>query len=122
MFEVRLDAKFTARHRLQLADGGYEAEHDHTWPVQVVVCGHKTDGMGLLIDFNWLRQLINQVIEPLDGTDLNEHAELGPANPSAEHVARYIAEQLRPRLPLHVCLVRVTVGECSGCWASYIPQ
>jgi 6-pyruvoyl-tetrahydropterin synthase len=122
MFEVRLDAEFDARHRLRLADGGYEAEHEHRWPVQVVVCGNKTDAMGLLIDFHWLRQLISQAIDPLRGKNLNEHAELGPASPSAEHVARYIAEKLRPKLPLHVMLKRVSVGECPGCWASYIPD
>lgn len=122
MFEVQLDAEFSATHQLRLVDGGFEALHAHHWPVQVVVRGANTDSMGLLIDFHWLGQLLEQVIGPLRHTSLNDHPDLGALNPSAEHVARYIAEQLRPRLPLQVQLMRVTVGEAPGCWATYVPD
>lgn len=122
MFEVQLDVEFSATHQIRLADGGFESLHSHHWPVQVMVRGKNTDAMGLLIDFHWLGQLLEQIIGPLRHTNLNDHPELGPANPSAEHVARYIADSLRPKLPLHVQLVRVTVGEAPGCWATYRPD
>lgn len=122
MFEVQLDSEFVATHRVRLADGGYENAHSHTWPVRVSVRGQNTDSMGLLIDFNWLRQLLDHVLDTLRDTNLNEHPTLGPINPTAEHVARHIAEELRPALPLNVQLVRVTVGEAPGCWASYMPE
>jgi 6-pyruvoyltetrahydropterin/6-carboxytetrahydropterin synthase len=119
MFEVQLDAEFDASHGIRLADGGYETPHRHGWRVQVTVRGAHTDSMGLLIDFNWLRQLLDSVLGSLRDSDLNEHPVLGPINPTAEHVARYIAEQLRPNLPLNVHLIRVTIGEAPGCRASY---
>jgi len=122
MFEVQLGAEFVATHQIRLADGGYETLHHHRWTVQVAVRGPNTDPMGLLIDFHWLRQLLDHVLDPLRETNLNEHAVLGPINPTAEHVARYIAEQLKPALPLLVQLVRVTVGEAAGCWASFLPE
>ncbi len=122
MFEIQVDAEFSATHQLRLADGSHEALHAHHWPVQVAVRGQATDAMGVLIDFHWLGRMLEHVIGPLRHRNLNEHAELGPANPSAEHVARYIARRLAAELPAGVKLVRVTVGEAPGCWASYLPE
>ena len=38
---------------------------------------------------------------------------------SAEIVAKYLFEQLKPFLPAQVTLQRVTVVEEPGCWASF---
>jgi len=65
---------------------------------------------------------LDHALDPLRNTNLNDHPVLGAINPTAEHVARFIAEQLRSELPLHAQLVRVTVGEAPGCWASFLPD
>ena len=124
MFEVQIDGRFRAAHQLRLADGGVEPLHEHDWPVTVVVSGPRTGAAGCLVDFHRLADDLAAVLAPLDGGDLNEHAELGPANPSAEHVARYVAEQLARRLgdADGVRVARVTVGEAPGCRASYVPD
>ncbi len=122
MFEVQVDGEFSATHQLRLPDGRCEPVHAHHWPVQVTVRAPATDAMGTVMDFHWLARLLEQVIAPLRHRNLNEHEELGPINPSAEHVARYIAAKLAPRLPEGVVLERVTVGESPGCRASYLPR
>ena len=43
-------------------------------------------------------------------------------NPSAEHVALHIAEQIAPTLPAHVRLDRIEVTEAPGCVAAYCPS
>ena len=83
MFEVQVDGEFSATHRLRLPDGQYEPVHAHHWPVQVAVRGARTDAMGTVIDFHWLARLLEEVIAPLRHSNLNEHEQLGPSNPSA---------------------------------------
>ncbi|MCG3180498.1 MAG: hypothetical protein BIFFINMI_02860 [Phycisphaerae bacterium] len=122
MYEVQIDAAFAATHQLRLADGSLEPLHGHDWPVTVVVAGPHTDAAGCLVDFHDLQKKLAGVLCPLEGTNLGEHPTLGPANPSAEHVARHIALELEAALGEGVRLVRVTVGEAAGCRASYIPE
>lgn len=119
MFEVEIEGQFTADHQLRLPDGSLEPLHGHDWPVRVTVAGERTDGMGCLVDFHELQARLADVISPLHGTRLNDHEQLGPANPSAEHVARFIATELAERLGEGVRLVSVRVGEAPGCYATY---
>jgi 6-pyruvoyltetrahydropterin/6-carboxytetrahydropterin synthase len=121
MFEVEVQSEFAAAHQLKLPDGSFEPMHGHNWPVTVEVEGPDTDAMGCLVDFHAIKAALDEVLSPLHNSNLNDHAELADENPSAEHVARFIARQLAGRLGKGVSLKRVTVGEAPGCRASFRP-
>ena len=74
--------------------------------------GDRLDGDGLLCDFHDLERAIDAVINPFKGRDLNEIAAF---NPTAENVAKHIAETIE--VPNGVELCSVSVTEAPGCTA-----
>lgn len=117
MFEVRVAESFTASHGLVYANGQREDAHEHAWHVWVTIEGPSLDQQGLLVDFVDLRARLRSILAPLRGADLNTTPELRRRNPSAEHVALHIFEQLTPYVPAHVRLAAVEVEEEAGCFA-----
>ncbi len=93
--------------------------HHHSWLVTVDLGREHLDRMGLVMDFHKLKKLVNTLLEELDNSLLNDHRHFRTNNPSAENVARYIFEQLEPKLPAHVILKNVSVVEEPGCTARF---
>jgi 6-pyruvoyltetrahydropterin/6-carboxytetrahydropterin synthase len=50
------------------------------------------------IDFKVLKQQVNAVVDTLDHRDLNEHPSFQDCNPSSEHIARFLFQQLQETL------------------------
>lgn len=121
MYELSVQRVFRAAHAIVMA-GEREPAHEHDWQVALVVGGERLDADGLLCDFHHLEQVLEQVLERLDAQDLNGAAVLGSVNPTAEHVARHIAEAVGASLPAGVRVRRVRVTEAPGCAATYIPE
>ena len=119
MFRVKVSGRFSAAHRLRLADGSLEPLHGHDWQVEAVFCGEALDETGLLIDFVEAKAALGGVVEMLDHSDLNASAVLAGANPSAEHLARAIGRQMAGRLKRPELLESVSVEEEPGCWATF---
>lgn len=119
MYRVKVSARFSAAHRLRLADGSFEPLHGHDWQVEVVFCGEVLDETGLLIDFGEARAALDGVVQTLDHSDLNASAVLAGANPSAEHLARAIGQQLAGRIKRPELLESVSLEEEPGCWATF---
>jgi 6-pyruvoyltetrahydropterin/6-carboxytetrahydropterin synthase len=92
MYEVSVEADFSAAHRLRLADGSLEPPHGHDWHVTATFAGDGLDGVGLLVDFVAAEARLRAVVGRLHHTDLNECPAMRGLNPSAEHVARVIFE------------------------------
>lgn len=110
MFELTVEREFRASHAITIA-GSPESPHDHRWLVAVVVGGDRLDGDGLLCDFHEIERAIDAVIEPFRDGDLNE---IVAFNPTAENVARHIAETIE--VP---GLRSVSVTEAPGCTATF---
>lgn len=119
MYRVKVSGRFSAAHRLRLVDGSFEPLHGHDWQVEAVFCGEDLDETGLLIDFVEAQGALGVVMAMLDHSDLNASAVLAGANPSAEHVARAIGQQLAGRLKRPELLESVSVEEEPGCWATF---
>jgi len=119
LFTVSVQSGFRASHRLSLADGAVEPEHEHNWLVRVTVSGNKLDSMGLVMDFRRLRQLIEEVLGELRGVSLGQIDYFRQNSASAEHVAKYVYEQIEPKLPEGIGLENVTIVEEPGCVAGY---
>lgn len=99
MFEVRVEAQFSAAHFLADYHGKCEALHGHNYKVYAHVRGSVLDAGGMLLDFGVLKKALRQVCtEELDHKNLNEN-ETFKQNPSAERIAYYIYTRLIEKLP-----------------------
>lgn len=118
MFELAVEREFTAAHAITMA-GDRETSHDHRWRVSVVVNGQQLDRDGLLCDFHLIERRLDEVVGLLDNRDLNETPPFDHLNPTAEAVARHIADAITADLPEGVTLASVSVTEAPGCTATY---
>ncbi len=120
MFELEIRRRFSAAHAI-LMRGVREPVHGHDWEVTVTVSGTGLDGDGLLCDFHALERQVDAIVRPMDSRHLNETPPFDRLNPTAEHVAKFIADTLLPQLPRGVRVASVRVTEAPGCAARFIP-
>lgn len=120
MYELVVERDFRATHAVTI-DGCPETPHDHTWHVSVAVAGPGLDAEGLLCDFHLLQRRLERILAPLEGRDLNRTPPFDHVNPTAEMVARHIADTLEPALPDGISLAAVSITEAPGCTAIYRP-
>jgi len=99
---------------------GYEGKcsklHGHTWKVEVFVTGERLNEIGFLIDYKVIKDGLNEIIEKLYYSILNNFEEIG--NPTCENIARYIFERLESNLQ-GVKLEKVRVWESPESYAEY---
>ena len=93
MFEVRVEANFSAAHFLRDYNGKCESLHGHNYTVFAHVQGTALGSGGMPIDFGKLKAALRAVCAELDHTNLNDHA-VFLQNPSAERIAKYIYDAL----------------------------
>jgi 6-pyruvoyltetrahydropterin/6-carboxytetrahydropterin synthase len=117
VFRITVEKTFTAAHQLTLPDGSKEKLHSHNWLVRATVAADKLDRMGLVMDFQKLGGIIDDITAVLSGRKLEETDCFGGDNASAENVAKYLFEQIAPLLERRVRLEAVEVMETPGCWA-----
>ena len=98
MFDIFIQTHFSAGHHLRDYPGNCEKPHGHNWKVKVTVRAEQLDELGMGIDFKVLKQQVNKVVDELDHCDLNEHPAFQNRNPSSEHIAQFLFEQLRDEL------------------------
>ena len=118
MFTISVETHFQALHQLTFPDGSKEPLHLHNWLVTADVSGKGLNSMGLVIDFGRLKATIDNIV-----AELCNPAEPGFSkidyfqqnNSSAEMVAKYIYEELEPKLPEGVKLEAIRVVEEPGC-------
>lgn len=131
MYDLEVQTAFSAAHALQIA-GVREPLHGHDWHVTAVLRGAALDEDGLLVDFHAIEQDLRRLVAPFHNRTLNDVPPFDRVNPSAEAVARFLAEGLQASLDdgaglvgrggrggrgLRVRSVRVT--EAIGCAATY---
>lgn len=120
MYELTIESRFSAAHALTIA-GQREPTHGHDFHVTVTVGGEALDGDGLLCDFHTLEEALVLITGRLHTRNLNETAPFDRINPTAELLARHIADELAPMLVGDLRLVSVRVTEAPGCAAIYKP-
>ncbi|HEX7008521.1 MAG TPA: 6-carboxytetrahydropterin synthase QueD [Phycisphaeraceae bacterium] len=97
---------FEAAHWLPTFPEGHKCRrlHGHSFKVDVVVEGEVDPAKGYLMDFGQIKSAVEPVRHRLDHYLLNEIE--GLENPTAEILAKWIYDRLKPQLPL-LSLVRV---------------
>jgi 6-pyruvoyltetrahydropterin/6-carboxytetrahydropterin synthase len=121
MFEVSVEAVFAAAHALSIS-GERETVHGHNWHVTVTVSGESLDADGLLCDFHTIEEMLKELTGKFHNRDLNQLPPFRDGlNPSAENVAKVLAEELSSAIDLapHAAVTSVRVTEAPGCAATY---
>jgi 6-pyruvoyltetrahydropterin/6-carboxytetrahydropterin synthase len=115
---VRLihEFRFESAHRLPKVPAGHKCArlHGHSFKVELAIFGPVDPETGWLIDFSVLHDLWQPVHDQLDHNYLNEVA--GLENPTSEVLAKWIWDQMKPRLPE---LVQVTLFETCDARCEY---
>jgi len=115
-YSLRVEGHFSSAHNLRHYKGKCESLHGHNWKVEIEVCADKLDKKGMLLDFQFLKKCLKNVLLDLDHKYLNEIAYFKKVNPTSENICRSIYKRLSPQIKN---LVSVTVWESEGSSATY---
>lgn len=94
MFDIFIDTHFAGAHHLREYPGDCEKPHGHNWKVKVTVRATELDQYGMGIDFKVLKRIVKEVIDKLDHHDLNTLPWFQDRNPSSEHIATFIYDEV----------------------------
>jgi 6-pyruvoyltetrahydropterin/6-carboxytetrahydropterin synthase len=120
LFEVAYETTFCATHVLTEGGRPIEPVHGHDWRVEVVAAGDTLDRIGVVVDFEHLKEAVTEVCRRLHYKDINAHPAFAGRSPSAEEVARYFFDEVRTGMGAEgKSLRRVRVWEAPGCSATY---
>ena len=96
-----------------------EPQHGHDWRVEVVAEGEALDRLGVVVDFEHLKEAVAEIARRFHYGDITGHPDFAGKSPSAEAVARYFFHEVRRAMGEEgERLVRVRVGEAPGCSAT----
>lgn len=112
--EIFKEFSFEAAHRLPQVPPGHKCArlHGHSFRVEIHVRGPVGETSGWIMDFADIKAAFAPTLARLDHYYLNEIP--GLENPTSENLARWIWDELRPRLP-ELCRIVVKETCTSGC-------
>lgn len=120
VFEVYVQAHFSAAHALRGYPGDCSRTHGHNWIIDVFVKCEELDEIGIGIDFRDIKKAVKDVLKGLDHFNLNELPPFNEDNPTSENIARFLYIQLGKRLNSDVVEVsKIKVSETPGAGAFY---
>ncbi|MDD5019438.1 MAG: 6-carboxytetrahydropterin synthase QueD [Candidatus Omnitrophica bacterium] len=97
MFEVSVSMSFSAAHNLREYRGKCEELHGHNWKVEAAFRRRGLDKTGMVADFVVLKKTLKDVLDELDHKYLNAIGDFKKANPTSEHIARWVFERLKKK-------------------------
>ncbi|MCA6109575.1 6-carboxytetrahydropterin synthase QueD [Bradyrhizobium cenepequi] len=108
--------KFEAAHRLPNVPETHRCSrlHGHSYRVEVRLDGPVDPRTGFVVDFFDVEKCFADIMGALDHRCLNDVD--GLENPTAENIAIWIWNRLKPDLPR---ISAVRVYETADCWAEY---
>lgn len=107
---------FEAAHRLPNVPPTHRCHrmHGHSYRIELTLQGAVDPVTGFVVDFFDVEAVFDPVLRRLDHHTLNEIE--GLENPTAELIAVWIWDQVKPELPQ---LAQVKVFETPFCWAEH---
>jgi len=108
--------RFEAAHHLPRVADTHRCKrmHGHSYRVELKLDGPVDPYSGFVVDFFDLEAAFRPLLERMDHHCLNDIE--GLENPTAENIAMWIYDRVKPALPL---LSSVIVYETTDCWAEY---
>lgn len=121
MYTVGLKKTFIAQHYLIGDNSGPEYSwHSHPYELEVRVTGKELNSHGYLIDITELDELLNRITAQYQDSTLNELESFQGLNPSLEHFARIISQQILEEISTQqIQQLDVRLWEETGVWAEY---
>ena len=120
MYTLAVKRSFVARHFLVGGDWGQENQlHSHHYTVEVQVEGKVLNPHGYLVDIVALEAHLDDLVAYYREQILNELPEFAGLNPSIEHFARLLCQELLSRIkdPLHALTAKVWEDDIA--WTTY---
>lgn len=112
--EVWKQFTFEAAHLLPNVPEDHKCRrlHGHSYTARIFVEGELDPQLGWVTDFSDIKRAYQPIREQLDHYYLNDI--IGLENPTAENIARWIWDRLKPELPI---LSKIEIDETctSGC-------
>lgn len=95
---------FEAAHWLPTFPEGHKCRrmHGHSFKVDVIVEGDVPPEKGYLMDYGQIKAAITPIQNQLDHYVLNDVE--GLSNPTAEMLAKWVYDRLKPTLPMIACV------------------
>lgn len=112
MYEIRVKTDFSAAHNLKGYHGKCERLHGHNWIVEAAFYYSSLDKNGMAVDFRIAKKALEEVIEKLDHSYLNDLKVLKKINPTSENIAKFIYDGIKSRNE-HIKSVHVWENEDS---------
>ena len=123
MYEISVERHFDAAHFLRGYKGKCEALHGHRFRVVARISAARLDDAGMAYDFTDLKKTLNDILGKFDHTCLNEVPPFDETNPSSEHLATTIYNELKRKLAgAPVSVSSVEVWESPQSCATYRPD
>ena len=111
--------RFEASHRLDHLPDGHPCRqmHGHSYQVIVEIAGEVNPETGFLMDYGDMKEIVKPVIDELDHKHLNDIE--GMEITSAEYLAKWIWDRIKPLMPL---LSKITICETGSSSCEYIGE
>lgn len=125
MYTLSVRRNFIARHYLIGGDWGPENQpNSHHYILELQLSGHTLDQHGYLCDIVEVEKHLDQTVSRYREQMLNDLPEFAGLNPSIEHFARILAEQLDQQIQAaNITTLTVRLWENESAWVSYsIPK
>lgn len=121
MYSVAVRRDFIANHFLTGGDWGPENEnHAHHYVVETRLDGPELDQHGYLVDICEIEDALNAIVEQYRDKNLNQLAVFEGLNPSLEHFARLIWQNMAHQLKsTNLKSMTVRIWENDIAWAAY---
>ena len=120
MYTLAVKRDLIAQHFLFGGDWGPENEpHSHHYQIEVQLIGNQLDQHGYLVDIVEVEAQLEELLAYYRDQTLNDLPEFGGLNPSIEHFARLLGQELLNRIkdPLHALTAKVWEDDIA--WTAY---
>ena len=120
MYTLAVKRQFIGRHFLVGGDWGQENQlHSHRYQLEVLLEGQVLNQHGFLVDIVALEAHLDELVAYYRDQTLNELPEFAGLNPSIEHFARLLGQELLNRIeePLHALTAKVWEDDIA--WTAY---
>ncbi len=121
MYTLSVRRDFIASHYLIGGDWGAENfPNSHHYVLELQLTGASLDQHGYLCDIVEVEKSLDETIARYREQMLNDLPEFAGLNPSLEHFARLLAEQLNLKIQAaNITALTVRLWENESAWASY---
>jgi 6-pyruvoyltetrahydropterin/6-carboxytetrahydropterin synthase len=122
-YTLAVKRDFVARHFLVGGDWGAENElHSHSYQVEVQLEGKLLDEHGYLLDIVAVEAHLEELAAYYRDRTLNDLPEFAGLNPSIEHFARLLCQEISSRIKAPISAATVKIWENDIAWAAYCEE